>query len=210
MQETNVYNYTSNMAKEVDEKQAKEDSDKEQSNSPSEQENSGEDKVPEANDQSGINPQESADQQAKKFTYKNLEGEIELTPTKKNFSILAGSTIHLAGVGKYLSGFYYVMSRKISLSNNGAMSITLQVTRTNFGDSLKGEKPLPEQETVDLIGDGGSSDGLSYSGEGSETYSESSPYDAGDGSSSTESSSASFSNDANSSSEGEGDVYIPI
>ena len=188
MQKTNVYNYTSNMAKEVDEKQAKEDSDKGQSNSPSEQENTGEDKVPEANDQAGINPQENADQQAKKFTYKNLEGEIELTPTKKNFSILAGSTIHLAGVGRYLSGFYYVMSRKISLSNNGAMSITLQVTRTNFGDSLKGEKPLPEQETVDLIGDGGSSDGSSSSGESAETYSESPPYDAGDSSSSTEAS----------------------
>lgn len=197
MQKTNVYNYTSNMAKEVDEKQAKEDSDKGQSNSPSEQENTGEDKVPEANDQAGINPQENADQQAKKFTYKNLEGEIELTPTKKNFSILAGSTIHLAGVGKYLSGFYYVMSRKISLSNNGAMSITLQVTRTNFGDSLKGEKPLPEQETVDLIGDGGSSDGSSSSGESAETYSESPPYDAGDSSSSTE---ASPSNDGGSSS----------
>jgi len=41
------------------------------------------------------------------------------------------------------------------------MSITLQVTRTNFGDSLKGEKPLPEQETVDLIGDEGNSDGSS-------------------------------------------------
>lgn len=197
MQKTNVYNYTSNMAKEVDEKQAKEDSDKGQSNSPSEQENTGEDKVPEANDQAGINPQENADQQAKKFTYKNLEGEIELTPTKKNFSILAGSTIHLAGVGRYLSGFYYVMSRKISLSNNGAMSITLQVTRTNFGDSLKGEKPLPEQETVDLIGDGGSSDGSSSSGESAETYSESPPYDAGYSSSSTE---ASPSNDGGSSS----------
>lgn len=207
MQETNVYNYSSNMAKEVDEKQAKEESENQSNSAP--QENAGEEKVLEANDQSGINPQESADQQAKKFTYKNLEGEIELTPTKKNFAILAGSTIHLSGVGKYLSGFYYVMSRKITLSNNGAMQITLKVTRTNFGDSLKGEKPLPEQETVDLIGDGGSSsdEGSSssdYSSSSGGTYSEDAPYDSGD------SNSSSSSDGGSSSDEEGGDVYMPI
>lgn len=120
--------------------------------------------TPNAQDTTGLNVKTDAETKAKKFEFKNLQGELELTPTLKNFSIVRGSTIHLTGVGKYLSGFYFVTARTISVSNSGALTIKLKVVKTKFGDSLKGEKPLPEVKTIDTMGsvDGGGSSG-SYS-----------------------------------------------
>lgn len=121
--------------------------------------------TPNAQDTTGLNVKTDAKTKAKKFEFKNLQGELELTPTLKNFSIVRGSTIHLTGVGRYLSGFYFVTARTISVSNSGALTIKLKVVKTKFGDSLKGEKPLPEVKTIDTMGsvDGGSVDGESSS-----------------------------------------------
>ena len=121
--------------------------------------------TPNAQDTTGLNVKTDAKTKAKKFEFKNLQGELELTPTLKNFSIVRGSTIHLTGVGKYLSGFYFVTARTISVSNSGALTIKLKVVKTKFGDSLKGEKPLPEVKTIDTMGsvDGGNVDGGSSS-----------------------------------------------
>ena len=134
--------------------------------------------TPNAQDTTGLNVKTDAKTKAKKFEFKNLQGELELTPTLKNFSIVRGSTIHLTGVGKYLSGFYFVTARTVSVSSSGALTIKLKVVKTKFGDSLKGEKPLPEVKTIDTMGsvDGGSVGGGSSS---SSSYSSSSSSDAG-------------------------------
>ena len=136
------------------------------------------DATPNAQDTTGLNVTTDAQTKAKKFEFKNLQGELELTPTLKNFSIVRGSTIHLTGVGKYLSGFYFVTARTISVSNGGALTIKLKVVKTKFGDSLKGEKPLPEVKTIDTMGsvDGGSADDGSFS---SGSYNGSSSSDVG-------------------------------
>ena len=70
------------------------------------------------------------------------------------------------------------------------MSIKLHVTRTKFGDSLKGEAPLPEVQTVDLTGNtdvsGNStntSDGAVDSGTSNDTYQDGSPTSSSSGSS---------------------------
>ena len=153
------------------------------------------DATPNAQDTTGLNVTTDAQTKAKKFEFKNLQGELELTPTLKNFSIVRGSTIHLTGVGKYLSGFYFVTARTVSVSNGGALTIKLKVVKTKFGDSLKGEKPLPEVKTIDTMGsadgesvDDGSSSSSSYSdssysdfeaGESSPTYSDGTPVGGG-------------------------------
>ena len=151
--------------------------------------------TPNAQDTTGLNVKTDAKTKAKKFEFKNLQGELELTPTLKNFSIVRGSTIHLTGVGKYLSGFYFVTARTVSVSSSGALTIKLKVVKTKFGDSLKGEKPLPEVKTIDTMGsvDGGSADdgssssssygGSSFSdvgaGDSSPTYSDGTPVGGG-------------------------------
>ena len=145
------------------------------------------DATPNAQDTTGLNVTTDAQTKAKKFEFKNLQGELELTPTLKNFSIVRGSTIHLTGVGKYLSGFYFVTARTISVSNGGALTIKLKVVKTKFGDALKGEKPLPEVKTIDTMGsvDGGSADdGSSSSSSYNDSYGGSSSSDVGAGDSS--------------------------
>lgn len=148
--------------------------------------------TPNAQDTTGLNVKTDAKTKAKKFEFKNLQGELELTPTLKNFNIVRGSTIHLTGVGKYLSGFYFVTARTISVSSSGALTIKLKVVKTKFGDSLKGEKPLPEVKTIDTMesvdgesSSSGSSSSSSSSDVGAEepshTYSDGTP--VGDGNS---------------------------
>lgn len=175
MSQKNVYNYITD-AEEVDKSTAESDG---QSSADSESM-----ETPNAQDTTGLNVKTDAKTKAKKFEFKNLQGELELTPTLKNFSIVRGSTIHLSGVGKYLSGFYFVTARTISISNNGAMSIKLKVVKTKFGDSLKGEKPLIETQTVDTMGStdsssGGSSSSGSYSSD--ESYGAEEPVTYSDG-----------------------------
>ena len=189
MSQNNVYNFIPS-AGEADKKvyangNSSSDNNNGNSATPSEEDSD----TPNAQDTTGLNVKTDAKTKAKKFEFKNLQGELELTPTLKNFSIVRGSTIHLTGVGKYLSGFYFVTARTVSVSSSGALTIKLKVVKTKFGDSLKGEKPLPEVKTIDTMGsvDGGSSSsGFSSSSssdvgveESSHTYSDGTPVGGG-------------------------------
>lgn len=130
----------------------KEDTTKDKNSAPENNENSTDSQaeVPAAYDAEGVSVKEEAKSKAKKFTYKNLEGDLNLIPSKKCFRIFAGQTIHLSGVGKWLSGFYYVSSRSITISGGGALTIKLKIERMKFGDSLKGE-PFVEVEEEDAM-----------------------------------------------------------
>ena len=189
MSQNNVYNFIPS-AEEVDKKVYANDSGSSENPSNSAPPSKEDSDTPNAQDTTGLNVITDAKTKAKKFEFKNLQGELELTPTLKNFSIVRGSTIHLTGVGKYLSGFYFVTARTVSVSSSGALTIKLKVVKTKFGDSLKGEKPLPEVKTIDTMGsvDGGSSSSGSSSsssssdvgaGESSHTYSDGTPVGGG-------------------------------
>ena len=177
MSQNNVYNFIPS-AEEADKKVYANGNSSSGNNGNSATPSEEDSDTPNAQDTTGLNVKTDAKTKAKKFEFKNLQGELELTPTLKNFSIVRGSTIHLTGVGKYLSGFYFVTARTVSVSSSGALTIKLKVVKTKFGDSLKGEKPLPEVKTIDTMGsvDGGSAGvGTSYNG----SYSSSSSSDAG-------------------------------
>lgn len=72
----------------------------------------------------------------KTIEYNILEGSLEYIPTKDTIKLKAGNTVKLKGLGKYLSGNYYVqdITRKIG-SNGYSHSATL--VKTNYGESLK-------------------------------------------------------------------------
>ena len=72
-----------------------------------------------------------------------LVGELSVTPTKKSIGIKVNSTITISGLGRYLSGNYFVSSVKRSISSDGGYSQTLTVLKNGFGDSLK-----PKPETI--------------------------------------------------------------
>lgn len=187
MSQNNVYNFIPS-AEEADKKDYANDNGSSGNKAVTPKEEDSD--TPNAQDTTGLNVKTDAKTKAKKFEFKNLQGELELTPTLKNFNIVRGSTIHLTGVGKYLSGFYFVTARTISVSSSGALTIKLKVVKTKFGDSLKGEKPLPEVKTIDTMesvdgesSSSGSSSSSSSSDVGAEepshTYSDGTPVGGG-------------------------------
>ena len=66
-----------------------------------------------------------------------LTGELNITPTEKSIRIKVGDTIKIEGVGKYLSGLYFVSSIKRTVNKDSGYSQSLSVIKNGFGDSLK-------------------------------------------------------------------------
>ena len=87
MSQNNVYNFIQS-AEEVDKKvyaNGSGSSENPSNSSPPSKEDSD---TPNAQDTTGLNVTTDAKTKAKKFEFKNLQGELGLTPTLKNFNIL--------------------------------------------------------------------------------------------------------------------------
>jgi len=70
--------------------------------------------------------------------YTTLEGEANVLPTSKTIRLEQGKTVTLTGLGKYLSGQYYIEKVKRSINNGNGYSQSCLFVKTGFGDSLKG------------------------------------------------------------------------
>lgn len=88
----------------------------------------------------------SAGSTFKELEYNTLVGELVLRPTAKTVFLKNGDTINVEGIGKYLSGKYYVDTVRRTLSSDG-FKITLVVIKTGFGKSVK--RTAEELETKD-------------------------------------------------------------
>lgn len=84
-----------------------------------------------------------ADAEYNTIEYNILEGELVFIVTEETIKLKAGDTIKLNGLGKYLSGDYYIVSINRSISNDG-YSHSATVIRTNFGDKLKSDGSTTE------------------------------------------------------------------
>lgn len=76
----------------------------------------------------------------KEYIYKEfntLSGELSLTPTEKSIRIRVNDTVKINGIGKYLSGLYFVESIRRTLNTDSGYTHTLTVFKNGFGDSLK-------------------------------------------------------------------------
>lgn len=76
------------------------------------------------------------DQQSNYIEIRTLEGTLVFIVTEDTIKIKAGDTIELKGIGKYLSGNYYVKTMTRQISNNGYAHEAV-VIKTDFGESLK-------------------------------------------------------------------------
>ena len=65
-----------------------------------------------------------------------LSGQLAYIATEQTVKLRAGDTVYLLGLGKYLSGRYYVKEVTRSINSNGYTHSAI-VMRTDFGDSLK-------------------------------------------------------------------------
>ena len=84
-----------------------------------------------------------ATKKANKKTIRTLEGNLVVLPNENTIKITTRSTVKLKGLGKYLSGNYYVKSVQRSISNSG-YSQSLTVIKTDFKKSLKVYAKYPD------------------------------------------------------------------
>lgn len=87
-----------------------------------------------------VDSQKNADKEFIEAEFNVLTGEMRLTPTSKSIRIRVNDTVKIEGLGKYLSGLYFVsaISRNISASNG--YSHTLSLLKNGFGSSVKNAK----------------------------------------------------------------------
>lgn len=90
-----------------------------------------------ADSSSKVNSQAKADSEYIEIEFNTLEGELNVISSKKTLPIKPGHTIDLRGVGKYLSGLYYISGVKRTLDTSSGYTHTLSVIKTGFGPSLK-------------------------------------------------------------------------
>lgn len=78
-----------------------------------------------------------ADKEFIDIEFNTLVGDMTLIPTKENMKIHTNNTIELRGVGKYLSGLFFVSEVKRTLDADSGYTLSIGVYRNGFGDSLK-------------------------------------------------------------------------
>lgn len=86
---------------------------------------------------SNVDTRKEAEKEYIEAEFNILTGEMRLTPTTKSIRIKVNDTVKIEGLGKYLSGLYFVsaISRKIDASSGYTHSLTL--IRNGFGSSVK-------------------------------------------------------------------------
>ena len=78
----------------------------------------------------------SVEKQYNTIEINTLEGTLNFIVTEETIKLKAGDTVKINGIGKYLSGDYYVKDITRQISSNG-YSHSATLIKTDFGNSLK-------------------------------------------------------------------------
>ena len=78
----------------------------------------------------------SAEKKYNTIEYNILEGQIKFIATKETIKLTAGDTVKLNGLGKYLSGKYFVQDVTRKVDKDGYTHYATLI-KTDFGNSLK-------------------------------------------------------------------------
>ena len=78
----------------------------------------------------------SVEKQYNTIEINTLNGTLNFVATEETIKLKAGDTVKLQGLGKYLSGDYYVKDITRQVSKNG-YSHSATLIKTDFGNSLK-------------------------------------------------------------------------
>lgn len=79
------------------------------------------------------NSKKKAEKDYIEIEFNTLVGELNLIPTKANIKIKPNTTIYIDGIGKYLSGQYFVTEVRKSMSADG-YSLSVNVLKNGFND----------------------------------------------------------------------------
>lgn len=94
-----------------------------------------------SSDSTQVNSSDTAKKAQAVLEYNTLTGELVLRLCTNSLKVKVNKTITLSGVGKYLSGQYYVEGVKYTLSANNQFEIACTLIKTGFGDNLKAASP---------------------------------------------------------------------
>ena len=101
----------------------------------------GDDEVPssfsDGDSSSQTDTKTSAEKEYIDTEFRTLEGEAEVRPSEKVIRLKVNNTVKIEGIGKYLSGDYFVSAIKRSISKDDGYSQTLTLIKNGFGESLK-------------------------------------------------------------------------
>lgn len=78
----------------------------------------------------------ATEQKYNTINYNILEGTLTYIATKDTIKLHAGDTVLINGIGKYLSGLYYVKDVTRQISRDG-YSHSATILKTDFGDNIK-------------------------------------------------------------------------
>lgn len=87
-----------------------------------------------------------ATKKANKKTLRTLVGNLATIPNENSIKVVPRSTVKLNGLGKYLSGNYYVESVERTIDSNG-YSQSAVVIKTDFRNSLKIYAKYPDEKS---------------------------------------------------------------
>lgn len=95
----------------------------------------------------------STEKEYNTIEYNTLNGSLNFIANEKTIKLKAGDTVTLKGLGKYLSGDYYVQDVTRSISSSG-YSHSATLIKTDFGATLKtsttsGSETPKETEAVE-------------------------------------------------------------
>lgn len=102
------------------------------------------DTVVDTNPTSKVDSKTTAEKEFIEIEFNTLTGELALTSTEKSIRLKVNDTIKIEGLGKYLSGLYYVTAVRRTLSKDGGYTHSLSLLKNGFGDSLKKSQEVVE------------------------------------------------------------------
>lgn len=104
----------------------------------------------------GTDKKDSAAGKAKKEAVEiesnTLSAEVPLVPSNKTLAIKVRDTVAINGVGKYLSGNYYVTNKTVALDTSSGITVSISVVKSKFADNMKTPTELSEDDIATLNG----------------------------------------------------------
>lgn len=89
----------------------------------------------------------SVEKQYNTIEINTLSGTLNFIVTEETIKLKAGDTVKINGIGKYLSGSYYVQDITRQISSNG-YSHSATLIKTDFGKSLKTSTSTTAKKTT--------------------------------------------------------------
>ena len=86
---------------------------------------------------SNTTTQKEADKEYIEAEFNVLTGELNVIPTTKSIRVKVNDTVKIVGLGKYLSGLYFVSAVRRTLTSDGGYSHSFSLIKNGFGDSVK-------------------------------------------------------------------------